>query len=240
MCKAFYPRLTRSLKPSIFYSAFKQETLLLETGITHTSGGFKTELFICSVWSSWRNYFANWLQAKRQGTSPPCSLTWFGTACAEPNWCEHELCCPAAWTLLLLHSLGLNFWERLRGWGFCFPISTFSRRPVQAENGHWCYLDHETAVVILSAAVWSADSIPTPWWCCSPPCPFWSHTQATWYAQGQDPVPAERQSASRTGCARTWSVSYCRASSFPCCNTSVQDMQASGCRRYAWSPKCRQ
>lgn len=200
-CKACYPRLTLSLKPSIFYSAFKQETLLLGTGITPTSGGFRIELFICSVWSSWRNYFANWLQAKHQGTSPPCSQSWFGT-----SLCRAEL----VWTwvglpsCLGIPSLGL-LGAQLSGeaWG----DGAFSSLPAHSlcANGERP-LGHETSAVTLLPADCNTGSVPTTTAMLFPSVPPFRPLLSAWECTG-GPGTGSSQRAKRTQdrtCSPAW------------------------------------
>lgn len=135
------------MNPFISHFAFKQETLLLETGIPHSRGGFRIEFFICSVWSSWRNYFASWLKAKEQGTNPPCSISWFGT-----SLCRAKL----VWTWAGLASCLCfpSFWA---------PWSSALRKDWGdgAFASHWGYLPRGTAAVALSRAAWSTSSAPT-------------------------------------------------------------------------------
>lgn len=181
-CKTCYPRLTLSLKPSIFFSAFKQETLLLGTGITHTSEGFRIELFICSVWSSWRNYFANWLQAKQQGTSPPCSLSWFGTTLrrAKLAWMWAGL--PSCLGFPSLGLLGAQLSGKAEGKGLSLPCQHAALG--QAGNSHRGYLGHGTAAVNLLPAGWSTGSVPTttavPFPPPPPACPVFIPRSQAW------------------------------------------------------------
>lgn len=229
-CKACYPRLTLSLKPSVFYSAFKQEILLLGTGITTTSGGFRIELFICSVWSSWRNYFANWLQAKHQGTSPPWSQSCFWTSLwrAELAWPWVRL--PSCLGFPSLGLLGAQLSGEAEGMGL--SLSCQHTPLAQVGNGHWAYFGHETAAVTLLPGDWNTGSVPTTTAMQFPSLSPFRPTLSAWgctggrnrfQPKGKAHAGQDVLSSLDSSCF-SWSV-----------GTPVQGMQAQGCRWCVWS-----
>ena len=105
-----------------------------------------------------------------------------GRACAELNWCGHEWGCPAAWAFLPLSSLELSSQERLRGWGFRFPVSTLALGKWGMATGVTWVMKLQQSLRYQLAGVQALYLPPLP--CHSPPCPIFApHSQPAWDVQ---------------------------------------------------------
>lgn len=114
----------------------------------------RTELFICSLWSSRRNYFANGPQAQQLGTSSACPLLdWDELVLClggvSSHWEKVEWGCRLPGFPFPWNAWTSDLGERLRKQRFCSPASTppLGKQGIpteitwvaQLQQSHWCH-----------------------------------------------------------------------------------------------------